>query len=217
MTVITPIVKPVSHMQLAPGSTVTIPNVSWQEFESLLEELREKRAARIAYSHNTLEIMAPLPEQEIPNDLISDIVKTLLKATGIRYQPFGSTTFKREGRAGIETDASFYIQNYQQAIGKRRLEPEDPPPDFTIETDVTSKTTIEAYKAIAIPEVWVYHKGMLTIYLFREGEYVTSETSPTFPDIAIAEIIPTVVERAWQVGTYEALAEFEAQMAEGGS
>lgn len=161
--------------------------------------------------------MAPLPEQEIPNDLISDIVKTLLKATGIRYQPFGSTTFKREGRAGIEPDASFYIQNYQQAIGKRRLEPEDPPPDLTIETDVTSKTTIEAYKAIAIPEVWVYHKGMLTIYLFREGEYVTSETSPTFPDIAIAEIIPTVVERAWQVGTYEALAEFEAQMAEGGS
>jgi Uma2 family endonuclease len=217
MTVITPIVKPVSHMQLAPGSTVTIPNVSWQEFESLLEELGEKRAARIAYSHNTLEIMAPLPEQEIPNDLISDIVKTLLKATGIRYQPFGSTTFKREGRAGIEPDASFYIQNYQQAIGKRRLEPEDPPPDLTIETDVTSKTTIEAYKAIAIPEVWVYHKGMLTIYLFREGEYVTSETSPTFPDIAIAEIIPTVVERAWQVGTYEALAEFEAQMAEGGS
>lgn len=217
MTVITPIVKPVSHMQLAPGSTVTIPNVSWQEFESLLEELGEKRAARIAYSHNTLEIMAPLPEQEIPNDLISDIVKTLLKATGIRYQPFGSTTFKREGRAGIEPDASFYIQNYQQAIGKRRLEPEDPPPDLTIETDVTSKTTIEAYKAIAVPEVWVYHKGMLTIYLFREGEYVTSETSPTFPDIAIAEIIPTVVERAWQMGTYEALAEFEAQMAEGGS
>lgn len=215
MTVITPIVKPISHMTFAPGSTVTIPNVSWQEFESLLEELGEKRAARVAYSHNTLQIMVPLPEHEIPSDLMSDIVKTLLKGRGIRYQPFRSTTFKREGTAGIEPDASFYIQNCQRMIGRRRLEPNDPPPDLAIETDVTSKTTIEAYKAIAVPEVWVYDKGKLTIYLLREGEYVTSETSPTFPEIAIAQIIPTVIERAWQVGTYQALEEFEAQIVEG--
>jgi hypothetical protein len=59
MTAVTPVVKPVSQMQLAPGSAITIPNVSWQEFESILQELGEKRSARIAYSKNTLDCLLP--------------------------------------------------------------------------------------------------------------------------------------------------------------
>jgi len=213
MTAITPVVKPVSQMQLAPGSVVTIQDVSWQEFESILQEMGEKRAARVAYSKGSLEIRVPLPEHEVPRDLISDIVKTLLKARGIRYQPFGSTTFKRENTAGVEPDACFYIQNYQQMIGRRRLEPDDPPPDLAIETDVTSKTTLDAYEAIAVPELWIYDSGKLTIYLLTQGQYTKSDTSPTFPNIPLTQIIPATVERAWQVGSVEALEEFERAIA----
>lgn len=215
MTAVTPVIKPVSQMRLAPGSAVTIPNVSWQEFESILQELGERRAARIAYSKGTLEIMVPLPEHERPKDLISDIIKTLLKMTDRRYEPFGSTTFKRENTAGVEPDACFYIQNYQRMIGRRRLQPDDPPPDLAIETDVTSKTTLDAYEVIGVPELWVYDSGKLTIYLLRNGQYVKSETSPTFPETSVTQIIPTVVERVWQVGSVEALEEFEAMIAPG--
>ena len=213
MTAITPVVKPVSQMQLAPGSVVTIQDVSWQEFESILQEMGEKRAARVAYSKGSLEIMVPLPEHERPKDLISDIVKILLKRTGRRYEPFGSTTFKRENTAGVEPDACFYIQNYQQMIGRRRLEPDDPPPDLAIETDVTSKTTLDAYEAIAVPELWIYDSGKLTIYLLTQGQYTKSDTSPTFPNIPLTQIIPATVERAWQVGSVEALEEFERAIA----
>lgn len=209
MTTVTLILKPVSQIELEPGSVVTIPNVSWLEFESILQELGEKRSARIAYSKGTLQIMVPLPEHEIPTDLISDIIKILLKATGRRYEPFGSTTFKKEGKAGIEPDACFYIQNYQQMIGRRRIEPSDPPPDLAIETDVTSKTTLDAYEAIAVPELWIYNNRKLTIYLFTNGKYLESDTSFNFPEIAVKQIIPTAVERAWQVGTYQALQELE--------
>jgi Uma2 family endonuclease len=213
MTAVTPVAKPVSQMQLAPGSVVTIQDVSWQEFESILQEMGEKRAARVAYSKGSLEIMVPLPEHEVPRDLISDIVKTLLKARGIRYQPFGSTTFKRENTAGVEPDACFYIQNYQQMIGRRRLEPDDPPPDLAIETDVTSKTTLDAYEAIAVPELWIYDSGRLTIYLLTQGQYIKSDTSPTFANIPLTQIIPATVERAWQVGSVQALEEFERAIA----
>lgn len=212
MTVLSPVVKPVSQIHLSPGSLVTIPNVSWQEFESILQELGEKRSARIAYSKNTLQIMVPLPEHERPKDLISDIVKTLLKMTGKRYEPFGSTTFKRENTAGVEPDACFYIQNYQQMIGRRRLQPEDPPPDLAIETDVTSKTTLDAYEAIAVPELWIYDSGKLTIYLLRDGKYINSDSSPTFPNIPLTQIIPATVERAWVVGSLQALEEFAAAL-----
>jgi len=209
MIVITPVLKPVSQITLSPGSVVTIPNISWLEFESILQELGEKRRTRIAYSNSTLEIRVPLLDREITKDLISDIVKILLKSAGRRYEPFGSTTFKREGAAGVEPDACFYILNYQRMIGRRRLLPDDPPPDLAIETDVTSKTTIDAYKIIGVPEVWVYDSGRLRIYLLQDGEYVESDMSPNFPGIAIAQMIPATVERAWQVGNLQALEEFE--------
>ena len=210
MIVITPVLKPVSQITLSPGSVVTIPKISWLEFESILQELGEKRRTRIAYSNSTLEIMVPLLDREITKDLISDIVKNLLKSAGRRYEPFGSTTFKREGAAGVEPDACFYILNYQRMIGRRRLLPDDPPPDLAIETDVTSKTKIDAYKIIGVPEVWVYDSGRLHIYLLQDGEYVESDISPNFAEIAIAQLIPTAVERALQVGSYQALEEFES-------
>lgn len=208
MTAVSPVLKPVSQLRLAPGSTVTIQDVSWQEFESILGELGEKRSARIAYSQSTLEIMVPLPEHEKPKDIISDIVKILLKKTGRKYEPFGSTTFKRENIAGVEPDACFYIQNYQSMISRRRLEPNDPPPDLAIEMDVTSKTTLDAYEAIAVPELWIYDSSKLTIYLLQNGNYLKSDLSPTFPNIPLTQIIPATVEHAWQVGTVQALEEF---------
>ena len=212
MTTITLVAKPVSQIKLDPGGVITITNVTWQEFEKILQELGEHRASRVAYSNENLQISLSLPEHEISKDLISDIIKTLLKATGKKYEPFGSTTFKRQGAAGVEPDACFYIQNYQRMIGRRRLQADDPPPDLAIETDVTSKTTLDAYEIIGVPELWVYNNGSFAIYLLADGKYVESDTSPTFPEIAIAQIIPTIVERAWQVGSFQALEELEATL-----
>jgi Uma2 family endonuclease len=212
MNVAIPVFKPVSQIQLTPGSKVTIPDVTWDEFECILQELGEKRNSRIAYHQGILEIMVPSPEHEIPKDLISDIVKILLKAKGIKYQPFGSTTYKKQGVAGVEPDACFYIQNYQQMIGKRRLQPDDPPPDLAIETDVTSKTTLDAYEAIGIPELWIFDSGKLSIYLLQDGKYIKSEKSPYLGDLDIIQIIPDTVERSWQVGSFQALEEFTATL-----
>lgn len=210
MTATIPFVKPVSQIRLAPGSSVTIPDISWQEFEWILQEMGENRSARVAYSQGTLEIMVPLPEHEKPKELIADLVKTMLRASGRKYEPFGSTTFKQEGKAGVEPDACFYIQNYQRMINRRRLQADDPPPDLAIECDVTSKTTLEAYEAIAVPEVWIYDNGKLNIYLLQEKKYVASDYSPLFPQIALTQIIPNAIARSWQVGSVCALEELEA-------
>lgn len=94
-------------------------------------------------------------------------------------------------------------------IDRRRLQPDDPPSDLAIESDVTSKTTLDAYEAIAVPELWVYANGKLTIYLLTNGQYIASETSPNFSSISLTQIIPQIVELSWQVGTVEALTEFE--------
>ena len=212
MTATIPFVNPVSQIRLAPGSVVTIPKISWQEFELILQQLGENRSARLIFYKGTLEIMVPLPEHEKPKELISDIVKILLRKTNRNYEPFGSTTFKKESLAGVEPDISFYIQNYQAMISRRRLQADDPPPDLAIEIDVTSKTNIKAYEAIEVPELWVYDNGRLTIYLLRNQKYFKSDVSPTFPKIPLTRLIPAAVEKSWQVGTVQALEELEALM-----
>jgi hypothetical protein len=61
-----------------------------------------------------------------------------------------------------------------------------------------------------VPELWVYDNGRFTIYLLTAAEYTLSPVSPTFPDIALTQLIPATVERAWQVGNVQALEELEA-------
>ena len=97
-------------------------------------------------------------------------------------------------------------------IGKRRLEPDDPPSDLAIETDVTSKTTLDAYEAIAVPQLWIYNSKKLSIYLLTDGRYIQVDNSPTFANIPLTQIIPATVERAWQVGSVQALEEFEQEI-----
>jgi Uma2 family endonuclease len=212
-----PVSKPISQLQLEPGSRLTIPAVTWEEFEAILQDIGEHRAARIAYSHHTLEITVPRPDHELPTDLIGDIVKTMLRLSRMRYQPFGSTTFKQQGLAGIEPDACFYIQNYERMIGRRQLQPEDPPPDLAIVTDVTSRTTLEAYRAIAVPELWIYtnsgvKSGGLKIYLLQDGEYVESDISAVFPQLPVIAWVNQAVEQAWTVGSLQALEGVEDQL-----
>jgi Uma2 family endonuclease len=40
---------------------VMLYNIGWQQFENLLQDLGENRAARVAYDDGNLEIMTPLP------------------------------------------------------------------------------------------------------------------------------------------------------------
>lgn len=203
------VTKPIGQLHLAPGSVVTIPDVTWFEFEAILTERAHQSHGRIAYYQGTLEIMVPLPERERPKELISGIVKALLKRQRIPYEPSGSTTFKQLGTAGIEPDACFYIQNAPHVIGRRRLQPGDPPPDLAIESDVTSKTTINAYTAVGIPEVWIFDSGDLKIFVLQADGYVETDESPTFPTVPIIDIVTRTVARSWKIGSYQAIIEFE--------
>ncbi|NEP15245.1 MAG: Uma2 family endonuclease [Symploca sp. SIO2C1] len=137
-----PVLTPIHKINVHTGSSITIPNLSWQEFEDILEELGEKRHVRVAYSQNCLEIMAPSPEHERAKIVIADIVKIILRVQRRPWEALGSTTFKkRTMQVGVEPDECFYIENYQAVIGKDRLDLDrDPPPNLVIESDVTSLT-----------------------------------------------------------------------------
>jgi Uma2 family endonuclease len=198
------------------GQRLLIHDLDWSEFEAVLAELGEKRAARIAYSNGTLEIRMPLPKHEREKSILGDIVKILLDELEIDCECFGSTTFKRqEMNYGIEPDECFYIQNHQAVIGRDQLDLSvDPPPDLAIEVDVTSKTQIEAYARLGVPELWVYAGTELKIYVLEleSGQYQLSTTSPTFPDLPISAWVVEVVDQSRAIGRSPALRNFRQKI-----
>lgn len=177
------------QIDVQPGQYLTLREISWAEFEAVLEELGEHRASRVAYYQGVLEIRMPSPEHEVDKELIGDMVKILLDELELDWEPYGSTTFKRsQMAAGVEPDTCFYIQNARQMIGKRRLDLSvDPPPDLAIEIDVTSKTQLSAYLALGVPELWCYGGGKLQVFVLNQAEYVEMETSPIFGNLPVIE------------------------------
>ena len=198
-----------SRIQIPPGQRVVLQDITWQEFERVLEELGEHRAARIAYENGLLEIMAPLPEHEDNKEIIGDLIKDLLEELDVEFRSLGSTTYKSEGMMkGIEPDQCFYIQNEPAIRGKKRLDSIDPPPDLALEIDVTSRTHRSIYAALKVPELWRFEDGNLQINILRQDRYEESPESSIFPNLPLSEAIPRYLRESKIVGRNKALKAF---------
>jgi Uma2 family endonuclease len=193
-----------------PGQRIQLQEVNWNEFEAILDELGDKRACRVAYSDGVLEIRMPLPEHEVDKEFVGDMVKILLEELDIDNECFGSTTFKRQDIAkGIEPDQCFYIENHAVMIGKRRLDLTlDPPPDLAIEVDGTSKTGLDAYQSLGVPELWRLENGVLRISLLQDGQYQDANFSPHFPNFPIIDGVSQFLSRSQTEGRSQALKAF---------
>jgi Uma2 family endonuclease len=177
---------------------VVLHNISWQQFENLLADLGESRAARVAYDDGTLEIMTPLPEHEYYKEVIGDSIKEIAEVLDQDYESLGSTTWKREiKKAGVEPDNCFYFQNEPRIRGKLEFDlSQDPPPDLALEIDVTSKSLsrFSIYARLGVPEIWCYDSGELKIYQLQNEGYIEVETSLVFPTLPVQEL-PALIEQ----------------------
>jgi Uma2 family endonuclease len=167
-------------------------NISWQTFETLLQETGEDRGSRFAYDCGTLEIMTPLYEHENPKIQFDRFVVALAEELGIEIKSAGSTTLKRKiVNRGIEPDNCYYIQNEPAVRGRQELNLETaPPPDLAIEIDITSSSVNKfgIYSALGVPELWRYNGRVLKFYQLVEGQYVECEFSIAFPLVSVTDM-----------------------------
>lgn len=168
---------------------IELSGISWETYERLLAELRDRRL-RLTYYRGNLEIIAPSLEHEFYKKVIGRFVETLAEELKVKIYPLGSTTFKRPELSGAETDECFYIQNRRSVQGKKRLDLEDPPPDLVIEIDITSSSEnrLAVYADLEVLEVWRYDGESLKIYQLQNQEYIQVNKSLAFPGVAITEI-----------------------------
>ncbi|WP_416668578.1 Uma2 family endonuclease [Egbenema bharatensis] len=186
-----------------PTELIHLTGISWQTYETLLQELSDRRL-RLTYNRGSLEIMAPSPEHGRFKKVTGRFVETIAEELDIQIEPLGSTTFKRPRLSGAEPDECFYFRNIDRVRGKKRLDlNEDPAPDLVIEIDVTSssQSRLQVYADLGVAEVWIYNGASLIIHQLRNGCYMVSQTSQFFPTFPISEI----AEFLQQTGTEDYL------------
>lgn len=197
------------RLEVPPGQRLLLRDVTWQEFETILDELGDHRGARLAYANGMLEMMMPLPEHEDDKEIIGDLIKALLEELDIEFRSLGSTTFKKAQTQGLEPDQCFYIQNEAAIRGKQRIDlTVDPPPDLAIEIDVTSRTHPSIYAALGVPELWQFNQGTLQIHVLQGDRYTLVAESPNFRGFPLASVLPHYLAESKTVGRNKVLKAF---------
>jgi len=148
-------------------------DVTWEEYQELLDELGEHRRVLVSYSEGVLEIMPLSHRHERYKEFIIRLVGGMTEELEIELVTAGSTTLQREDlERGVEPDTSFFIQHAAQMIGRDTHDLfTDPPPDIVVEVDIfnPSYNRKPIYAAIGVPEFWSYGKEGFRIFKLEGG------------------------------------------------
>src|SRR5262249_14914404 len=124
---------------------------------------------------------------ENPTGMLALMVQIAALESGRDFFIAGSTTFKREDLAkGFEPDASFYFRNEAAMQGKTNIDLAlDPPPELTIEVDISncSLSRFPIYAAIGAEEVWRYDGDRVRFYRLDQGQYREVRESIALPPL----------------------------------
>ncbi|MFM7382197.1 MAG: Uma2 family endonuclease [Microcystaceae cyanobacterium] len=200
-------------------NVVILNPVSWQTFNQLLEELGDKRGQRLAYCHETLEIMSPLGIHENNNRLIESLIFVIADELGLNLKKFGSLTLRRDKtQQGVEPDSCYYLQNEPLVRGKQTIDLAlDPPPDLVLEIDITrgSMDKLPIYAHLGVPEVWRYDGSCLSLFALNPElkTYTQVEQSSIFPFLP-PKHVPLLINRSLAIGETAALRELRQWLRE---
>ncbi len=198
--------------QLSGGAVETFHNVTWDEYEELLEQVGEASGLRISYNDGTLKVMSLSPTHEKYVRFIEGLIGAIRLRLHINIVSFGSATMrKRIDSKGNEPDACFYVQT-ATAIGNR-IEIDftvDPPPDVVVEVDIHHDSTdnYPIYAALGVPEIWRYDGWEATIFHLKGNDYVEADASLALPMIT-SVILTEYLMRLRQEGEFAALVAFD--------
>ncbi|HEX5084298.1 MAG TPA: Uma2 family endonuclease [Blastocatellia bacterium] len=199
--------------QLSDGQVEIFHDVSWDEYEELLDQIGETRhGLRISYNDGILKVMSVSSEHEQFVAFINSLIVHIRLRFHMNIRFFGAATMRKKKKSkGSEPDACFYVQT-AAALGTRiKLDfTVDPPPDVVVEVDIHHDSTGSdpIYAALGVPEMWRYDGWKAVIYHLQEDEYVIAERSNALPMITSA-ILTEYLTRMREEGEFVAIIAFD--------
>jgi Uma2 family endonuclease len=200
-------------IHLPPGAVLRLPG-SWQDYQTLNQQLGDRSSPRIKYRDGEIFLMAPLPEHGRKVSVIADVVKVLLDHLEQEYESFTPITMELPEESGIEPDYCFYIENWSAITGKNRINwGVDPSPDLVVEIDITSYTDVNDYLPYCVPEVWLWRKNQLVIYNLQGDRYIVETSSRYFSNINVSEVVTECLQIAYERNTSAAIRQLRRKLA----
>jgi Uma2 family endonuclease len=200
---------------LPDGATLIVPEVSWDDYERVLEEFAERPRFRTCYDCGTLEIMSPSNRQDWYAPTLDRLIQRYVDIQKIPVEMYGHTTWKKRALGkGIEADCCYFVKNAQFVAENFGWDVEvGPPPDVAVEIDITNSSLrkLSIYAALRVPEVWRYDGKNLHIYELVEGKYSEIESSRFLPGLN-GKLVVEYLELAQAIGQTRALAQFERRL-----
>ena len=173
--------------------------VDWQQYESLLAQLRDSARYRVTYLEGMLDIMSPSRQHELQKKNISRLLEAYFEETRTRFWGLGSTTFRRqEQQGGTEPDECY-------CLGEEKTFP-----DLAIEVVVTGGgiDKLEVYKRLGVKEVWFWHNQHFEVYHLHGAQYVLRSSSALLPTLNLA----VLAEYALRSDPLEALLQYRQRL-----
>lgn len=192
-------------------------DVSWETYVNL-SKARGESAVRLTYHRGVLEIMTLSHLHERLSRFLHRFVVELTQELGLELASAGSTTMHAEElQSGAEADESYYIRHEEMVREREEYDPAvDPPPDLTIEIDLssTSSRRMLVYAELGVPEVWLYDGEHLVFQSLGEnGKYRSIERSLSFPGLGSADL-ERFVKRWGTIGENALASEFRQWLRE---
>lgn len=195
--------SPFTSRVLEPDARVVIHQVPWETYVAMRDMLDASGSGvRLTYLQGELEIMSPSRDHESIKKLIARLLEAWADERSVELEGFGSTTFRKEARErGLEPDECYSVGDLGEV------------PDIAIEVVVSSALVdkLEVYRGIAVPEVWVWKDGVLTVYRLASNGYQAHAASEVLPNLDVALLASFVRSDAKQSAAVRA---FKAKLRE---
>ncbi len=189
MSVTETLKQPPTHLLdgVPPDKRVVIIDVTWDDYESLVEHIGESRNCRVAFDGKDIEMMTLGPFHERHKSLLDWFIMIVASELKVERQPMGSTTWKRKKlKRAIESDVCYYFDPAKLAATAAQSDDVDlyPNPDLVAEVDISPPRIDRPgiYAALQVPEFWRIRNKVVSIeQLGPDGTYHTVPRSRFLP------------------------------------
>jgi Uma2 family endonuclease len=166
-------------VDVPPGEVrLLLHGVSWKDYVIAREAL-DSPALRMTFCEGELELMSPSRPHEEWKTNIARMVELFALDRDIPLYGYGSTTFKSEAKKrGVEPDECYCVGGAMREW-----------PDVVLEVVHTHPFEIDrrrVYAGLGAPELWIFDKGVFSIWRRDGAEYDRAETSAAVPPLDFA-------------------------------
>lgn len=152
-------------------------NVSWEQYEAILETRGDQPGLRMTYLDGELELMAPSRYHEVDKTRLARIIEAWADERDVPLEGYGAWTVrKRERQGGAEADECYVLGPHDRDAIEH--------PDLAIEVVWTREAIdkLEVWRRLGAKEAWIWQDGAL--HQYRLGDDIEPLTrSELLPDL----------------------------------